>query len=174
MQNQQDQNRLGDVKLPSNISTTAAAAFSVPQSNAIPHSVNSNAAIVTPQPASFSRTPVKDRLPIGINGCPPSFNIASKLRGVDEVNLNYIRGKSCARVHLRGIGSGYFEPGTNRELNEPLFFDIRADSVAAATEARKLLANLVETTKSELRAHLAQLAAPKLNAAQSWQFFQKQ
>lgn len=54
----------------------------------------------------------------------PAFNLRLKLIGQGGSNLYYIKNETGATVTLRGIGSGYLEPGTRQEAPEPLQFMI--------------------------------------------------
>ena len=103
--------------------------------------------------------PIDERLPIGIATAPPSFNLITRLRGQDNVNVNYIESQSGCEISVRGFDSGFREPITLRESLEPMYFYVSAKEQSGLEIAKGLLKSLIETTKQDLRDHLDQLAS---------------
>ncbi|KAJ9595034.1 hypothetical protein L9F63_013662, partial [Diploptera punctata] len=64
--------------------------------------------------------PSVEKVLVGLEHAPPSFDLRNKLIGLGGANLHYIRNETGAMVTLRGKGSGFVEPTTGSESLEPL------------------------------------------------------
>jgi hypothetical protein len=63
---------------------------------------------------------LQEKVLIGLEHAPPTFDLRNKLIGQGGANLHYIRNETGAMVTLRGKGSGFIEPTTGTESMEPL------------------------------------------------------
>ena len=63
---------------------------------------------------------LQEKVLIGLEHAPPTFDLRNKLIGQGGANLHYIRNETGAMVTLRGKGSGFIEPTTGAESMEPL------------------------------------------------------
>ena len=103
----------------------------------------------------ISVQPFEDRLLVGINNVPPTFNLVNKLRGLNNVNVNYIEAESGSEISLRGRGSAKGHDAiTDTDSNLPLHFLIRAKDQVCLSSGKQLLKSLIETTRRELSEHM--------------------
>ncbi|KAG8247539.1 hypothetical protein J6590_058573 [Homalodisca vitripennis] len=64
--------------------------------------------------------PGMEKVIIGLDNAPPTFDVRNKVLGPAGANLQYISNETGAVVTLRGRSSGYPEAGTGQESPEPL------------------------------------------------------
>lgn len=63
---------------------------------------------------------LQEKVLVGLDHAPHSFDVRSKILGPGGNNLQYISNETGATVTLRGRGSGFPEPNTGQESLEPL------------------------------------------------------
>lgn len=61
-----------------------------------------------------------EKICIGIENAPQSFDLRGRIIGTGGANLLYIRGETGANVTLRGRGSQFVDPSLGTESPEPL------------------------------------------------------
>ncbi|XP_055854995.1 putative mediator of RNA polymerase II transcription subunit 12 isoform X3 [Episyrphus balteatus] len=105
-----------------------------------------------------------EKLTIGLDHVPPSFNLREQLTGVAGANLQYIRKETGVNITLRGIGSLFIEPNTGTESQEPLHFFIEHQRLENLNSAKQLAKNLIETLQQEfLQFQQQSPALPQIN-----------
>lgn len=53
-----------------------------------------------------------------------SFNIRAKILGPGGAYVKHVQQETATKVQLKGKGSGYLEPSTNKEAQVPLYISI--------------------------------------------------
>ncbi|KAG0618620.1 hypothetical protein M758_4G078800 [Ceratodon purpureus] len=79
----------------------------------------------------------------------PSFNLIGRIRGPNDQYIKHIMTETGAEVVIRGRGSGYTDPSTGEELQQPLHLFISSESAKSLDDARKLTENLLETIRTD-------------------------
>lgn len=90
------------------------------------------------------------RFLIGIEN-DKDFQVARRIIGSKGTNMKKIVKTSDAKLRLRGIGSGYFEGGSQKESNEPLQLCVSCISPEGYTEAVKDVEELLMRVYDEYR-----------------------
>jgi hypothetical protein len=101
----------------------------------------------------------EEKVRIGMDSAPASFNLLNKLRGDDGVNVGYIGKEAGVTLAIKGLGSGTKDPMSGQELQEPLFFHVTSRNPEAVDKARKLLESLLDSTREDLQKHLESTSA---------------
>lgn len=91
-----------------------------------------------------------EKIFIGLDHAPPSFDLRSRLIGTGGANLNYIRTETGAMATLRGRGSLFVDPMLSMESPEPIHLYIEHLRYDGLQAAKQLARNLVETLQQEL------------------------
>ncbi|XP_031636752.1 protein RIK-like isoform X2 [Contarinia nasturtii] len=100
-----------------------------------------------------------EKLMIGLDHAPPSFDLRTQIIGVGGANLIYITNETGAIATLRGRGSQFNDPVLGIESPEPMHLYIEHTRLDALQNAKQLARNLIETLQQEL-AHFQQLNPP--------------
>lgn len=128
-----------------------------PTSNGLPQSQMSlpppvsapSTSTSTAGPVSASTTCV-EKIFIGLDHAPPTFDLRSRLIGSGGANLNYIRTETGAMATLRGRGSLFVDPMMGMESPEPIHLYIEHLRYDGLQAAKQLARNLIETLQQEL------------------------
>lgn len=99
---------------------------------------------------------VNETVDIGI-AQEPMFNVRAKLYGPNGSYIKYIHTETGCKVQLKGQGSGFVDPLTNMECEDPLFFHIwymhllipSGVSTDKVEQAKKLATELIASTVLE-------------------------
>lgn len=73
-------------------------------------------------------------------------NAAVLLSALEELGFN----KFQARVRMRGIGSGFYEGPNQTELQEPMHFNVSADTEEVLKLTCEKLKGMIQKCKSDL------------------------
>ncbi|KAH2802991.1 hypothetical protein KXW38_004842 [Aspergillus fumigatus] len=89
----------------------------------------------------------EERIPVDLEPIP-GFNLRAQVVGQGGAYVKHIQQKTRCKVQIKGRGSGFLEPSTGRESNEPMFLHVAGpdpNDVQAAKElCEDLLANVRE------------------------------
>ncbi|KAJ3219462.1 hypothetical protein HK099_004681 [Clydaea vesicula] len=88
------------------------------------------------------------KVEIGIEQCK-AFNVKSKLVGPSGAYVKHIMQETSTKLQLKGRGSGFIDPGTQSELDEPLFFAIVGPTPSSIEKAKNLCNDLIKTIQIE-------------------------
>ncbi|XP_076819480.1 KH homology domain-containing protein 4-like [Clavelina lepadiformis] len=112
--------------------------------------------LIPGQPALPTGNFVQEKIFVGMDYCPPDFDLKSKLIGVNYANFNFVANATGAKVILRGRGSGFLEPTSGREAFESMYVFISHPNQNGVDAAKKLVHNLISTVHSEYNGFMAQ------------------
>lgn len=78
-----------------------------------------------------------------------NFNVRAKLVGPNGLFVKYIQNETKVRTQIRGVGSGYLEADTGREMNETMFVHLTSPEEAQLKKAKELAQDLVAAVIEE-------------------------
>ncbi|XP_073971990.1 uncharacterized protein isoform X17 [Rhodnius prolixus] len=90
----------------------------------------------------------REKVLIGLEAAPPSFDVRGKVLGPGGANLLYITKETGAVVTLRGKDSGYIEANGHESI-EPLHICVEHSRYEVLQAGRQLAFNLIETVQQE-------------------------
>ncbi|XP_046574321.1 KH homology domain-containing protein 4-like [Haliotis rubra] len=114
---------------------------------------------IGPQPPGPQVTVIQEKLYIGLEHAPPSFDVKNKILGVGGSFLQHIMNETGAKVTLRGKGSCFLDPAREREVFEPMHVHIQHTSMVGLQQAKQLAENLIQTVQQEYASFQQALAA---------------
>ncbi|KAF2198393.1 hypothetical protein GQ43DRAFT_474574 [Delitschia confertaspora ATCC 74209] len=89
----------------------------------------------------------EEKIPIDlepING----FNLRAQVVGSGGAYVKHIQQETRCRVQIKGRGSGFYEPGTNQESDEPMYLHVAGPDPELVEKARSLCVDLLENVKA--------------------------
>lgn len=127
-----------------------------------------NAGVITTKEKLFDPRYVNATVDIGIEQ-EPGFDVRIKLLGPGNANIKYIHTATGCKVQLKGKGSGYVDPNTGLECDDPLFFHImyasthiRGNLAAEVDKAKTMVTDLLETIRQDHVKYLATLRSSRI------------
>lgn len=90
----------------------------------------------------------EEKIPVDlepING----FNLRAQVVGRGGDNVKFIQNETSCKVQIKGRGSGFQEPQTLMESDEPMYLHIAGPQAAMVAEAKKLCLELLENVKKD-------------------------
>ncbi|KAF2178089.1 hypothetical protein K469DRAFT_676214 [Zopfia rhizophila CBS 207.26] len=90
----------------------------------------------------------EERIPVDlepING----FNLRAQVVGAGGAYVKHIQGETRCRVQIKGRGSGFMEPNTGQESDEPMYLHVAGPDPAMVKKARELCEDLLKNVKAE-------------------------
>lgn len=113
----------------------------------------------TSQPPPLSQSTYVEKIMVGLDHAPPTFDLRGQLIGAAGANLHYIRNETGAIATLRGRGSLFLDLTMGTESSEPMHLYIEHPRFDGLQSAKQLAKNLIETLQQEL-VHFQQLHPP--------------
>ncbi|OAL48788.1 hypothetical protein IQ07DRAFT_86683 [Pyrenochaeta sp. DS3sAY3a] len=77
------------------------------------------------------------------------FNLRAQVVGRGGDNVKFIQQETGCRVQIKGRGSGFIEPGTNQEGEEPMYLHITGPRPEGVAAAKDLCEGLLEKVKAD-------------------------
>jgi homoaconitase len=93
----------------------------------------------------------EEKLPIDlepING----FNLRAQVVGRGGDNVKYIQTETGCKVQIKGRGSGFLEPQSGQESDEPMFLHIAGPRPEGVAKAKELCEGLLNTVRTDYMA----------------------
>lgn len=106
-----------------------------------------------------------EKIMVGLDHAPPTFDLRGQLIGAGGANLHYIRNETGAIATLRGRGSLFVDLTIGTESPEPMHLYIEHPRFDGLQSAKQLAKNLIETLQQEL-VHFQQLHPPNATNVQ--------
>ncbi|PKI82945.1 hypothetical protein MVES_003305 [Malassezia vespertilionis] len=78
-----------------------------------------------------------------------NFNVRAKIVGPGGLFVKYIQNETRVRTQIKGIGSGYLESDTGRELDEPMHVHLTSPEESQLQRATELATDLVDAVTAE-------------------------
>lgn len=111
------------------------------------------------QTATTTTSTYVEKIMVGLDHAPPTFDLRGQLIGAGGANLHYIRNETGAVATLRGRGSLFVDLALGTESPEPMHLYIEHPRFEGLQSAKQLAKNLIETLQQEL-VHFQQLNPP--------------
>ncbi|OLL25217.1 hypothetical protein NEOLI_002233 [Neolecta irregularis DAH-3] len=77
------------------------------------------------------------------------FNIRAQVVGPSGQFVKHIQQETKTRVQIKGIGSGFVDPATGQESDEPLYLHITGPDIAEVQRSKQLCEDLVKTVAAQ-------------------------
>jgi hypothetical protein len=93
----------------------------------------------------------EEKIPVDlepING----FNLRAQVVGRGGDNVKYIQQETSCKVQIKGRGSGFMEPQTGQESDEPMYLHIAGPRPEGVAKAKELCEGLLEKVKADYQA----------------------
>ncbi|KAF1839304.1 hypothetical protein BDW02DRAFT_515241 [Decorospora gaudefroyi] len=80
------------------------------------------------------------------------FNLRAQVVGRGGDNVKYIQQETGCKVQIKGRGSGFLEPQSNQESEEPMYLHIAGPRPEGVAQAKQLCEELLEKVKADYQA----------------------
>jgi len=99
------------------------------------------------QPRERRRWP-EEKLVIGLESLR-NFNVRAKVVGPAGLFVKHIQQETGTKVQIKGIGSGFLDPETGREADEPMHINVAGPDEGQVARAKDLAEDLINTVRDE-------------------------
>ncbi|QSL66344.1 hypothetical protein MERGE_000722 [Pneumocystis wakefieldiae] len=90
----------------------------------------------------------EERLYIGLEPIR-GFHLRANVVGPNGQYVKHVQQETKCRVQIKGVGSGFMEPATGRESDEPLYLHITGPDAAEVKRAKSLCEDLLKSVKQQ-------------------------
>ncbi|KAG5518284.1 hypothetical protein PMAC_003080 [Pneumocystis sp. 'macacae'] len=90
----------------------------------------------------------EERLYIGLEPIR-GFHLRASIVGPNGQYVKHVQQETKCRVQIKGIGSGFMEPATGRESDEPLYLHITGPDPTEVQRAKNLCEDLLKSVKQQ-------------------------
>ncbi|KAF2759680.1 hypothetical protein EJ05DRAFT_474748 [Pseudovirgaria hyperparasitica] len=90
----------------------------------------------------------EERIPIDLEPIP-GFNLRAQVVGHGGAYVKHIQQETRCRVQIKGQNSGFMEPNTGRESDEPMYLHVAGPDPNEVKRARGLCEDLLASVKSQ-------------------------
>lgn len=90
----------------------------------------------------------EERLYIGLEPIR-GFHLRASIVGPNGQYVKHVQQETKCRVQIKGIGSGFMEPATGRESDEPLYLHITGPDSTEVQRAKNLCEDLLKSVKQQ-------------------------
>ncbi|CAI9630621.1 unnamed protein product [Alternaria burnsii] len=81
------------------------------------------------------------------------FNLRAQVVGRGGDNVKFIQQETSCKVQIKGRGSGFMEPNSGQESDEPMYLHIAGPRPEGVAQAKQLCEELLEKVKSDYHAY---------------------
>jgi len=90
----------------------------------------------------------EEKIPIDLEPIP-GFNLRAQVVGSGGAYVKHIQGETRCRVQIKGRGSGFKDPATGQEHDEPMYLHVAGPDPDMVKRAKELCLDLLENVKQE-------------------------
>ncbi|KAF2269272.1 hypothetical protein CC78DRAFT_575374 [Lojkania enalia] len=89
----------------------------------------------------------EEKIPVDLEPIS-GFNLRAQVVGQGGNNVKWVQQETGCKVQIKGRGSGYIEPLTGQESDEPMYLHIAGPRIEGVQRARELCMELLRSVKS--------------------------
>jgi len=93
----------------------------------------------------------EEKLSVGLEPIS-GFNLRAQVVGRGGDNVKYIQQETSCKVQIKGRGSGFMEPQSGQESEEPMYLHIAGPRPEGVEKAKELCTELLEKVKADYQA----------------------
>ncbi|PYH95183.1 hypothetical protein BO71DRAFT_418833 [Aspergillus ellipticus CBS 707.79] len=90
----------------------------------------------------------EERIPVDLEPIP-GFNLRAQVVGQGGAYVKHIQQKTRCKVQIKGRGSGFMEPSTGRESDEPMFLHVAGPDPNEVQNAKSLCEDLLANVREQ-------------------------
>ncbi|KAE8390653.1 hypothetical protein BDV23DRAFT_155028 [Aspergillus alliaceus] len=90
----------------------------------------------------------EERIPVDLEPIP-GFNLRAQVVGQGGAYVKHIQQKTRCKVQIKGRGSGFMEPSTGRESDEPMFLHVAGPDPNDVQTAKELCEDLLSNVREQ-------------------------
>ncbi|KAI9930879.1 hypothetical protein ASPWEDRAFT_246578 [Aspergillus wentii DTO 134E9] len=90
----------------------------------------------------------EERIPIDLDPIP-GFNLRAQVVGQGGAYVKHIQQKTRCKVQIKGRGSGFMEPSTGRESDEPMYLHVAGPDPNEVQNAKELCEDLLGNVREQ-------------------------
>ncbi|RAH77052.1 hypothetical protein BO86DRAFT_348096 [Aspergillus japonicus CBS 114.51] len=90
----------------------------------------------------------EERIPVDLEPIP-GFNLRAQVVGQGGAYVKHIQSKTRCKVQIKGRGSGFMEPSTGRESDEPMFLHVAGPDPNDVQSAKELCEDLLANVREQ-------------------------